>query len=58
MKEYLLRRLLMIIPTYLGITIVTFVIIQLAPGSPVSAKLGIGESLKDNVLNTKKEPYI
>ncbi|MCK4947989.1 MAG: ABC transporter permease [Candidatus Aureabacteria bacterium] len=53
MKEYLLRRLLMIIPTYLGITIVTFVIIQLAPGSPVSAKLGIGESLKDNVFNRK-----
>lgn len=39
----------MIIPTYLGITIVTFVIIQLAPGSPVAAKLGIGNSLKDNV---------
>ncbi|MBN2190024.1 MAG: ABC transporter permease [Candidatus Aureabacteria bacterium] len=51
MRDYILRRLLLIIPTYVGITLVTFIIIQLAPGSPVSQKLGIGESLKDNAVN-------
>jgi len=39
MRAYLIKRLLMIIPTFIGITIITFFIIQLAPGSPVSLKL-------------------
>src|SRR5687768_462401 len=39
MLQYLLRRLLMMIPTLFGITIVVFVIINLAPGSPVEQKL-------------------
>jgi len=36
---YLLRRLLVMIPTLLGITAVVFVIINLAPGSPIEQKL-------------------
>lgn len=40
MRTYLLRRLLLIVPTLLGITLVTFVIIRLAPGKP--AALGGG----------------
>lgn len=39
MFQYLLKRLLMVIPTLLGVTIVVFVIINLAPGSPVEQKL-------------------
>src|SRR5688500_6524882 len=39
MFQYLIRRLLMMIPTLFGITIVVFVIINLAPGSPVEQKL-------------------
>ncbi|MBN1641326.1 MAG: ABC transporter permease [Anaerolineae bacterium] len=35
MTRYLIRRLLQAIPTFLGITIITFVIIKLAPGDPV-----------------------
>jgi microcin C transport system permease protein len=35
MGRYLLRRLLLIIPTLLGIMIVNFLIVQLAPGGPV-----------------------
>lgn len=34
MQTYILRRLLLIVPTLLGITLVTFVIIRLAPGEP------------------------
>jgi peptide/nickel transport system permease protein len=40
MLTHLLKRLLAMIPTLLGITFVTFLIINLAPGDPVAAKLG------------------
>jgi len=36
---YILKRLLIMIPTLIGITIVTFVIINLAPGSPIEQKI-------------------
>ena len=40
MRSYFLRRLLLIIPTLLGISVVSFLIIQLAPGDPATLKLG------------------
>ncbi|HEY0839549.1 MAG TPA: ABC transporter permease, partial [Vulgatibacter sp.] len=40
MGTYLLRRLLVMIPTLLGITFVTFILVHLAPGDPVSAAMG------------------
>lgn len=39
MIRYLLKRLLMVIPTLFGITILSFVIINLAPGSPVEQQI-------------------
>ena len=39
MLKYILRRLLMMVPTILGITVLSFVVINLAPGSPVEQKL-------------------
>lgn len=39
MGQYLLRRLLLMIPTLLGITVVVFFIINLAPGSPIEQQL-------------------
>lgn len=39
MLVYLIRRLLIAIPTFLGITLVTFVIINAAPGGPIEQKL-------------------
>ena len=35
MLQYTLRRLLLIVPTLIGITIVTFAVVNLAPGDPV-----------------------
>jgi peptide/nickel transport system permease protein len=35
MTRYLIRRLLQAIPTFIGITMITFVVIKLAPGDPV-----------------------
>jgi peptide/nickel transport system permease protein len=40
MKTYLVRRLLMVIPTLLGIATVVFIIIRLAPGNPAEILLG------------------
>ncbi|HWP92145.1 MAG TPA: ABC transporter permease [Thermodesulfobacteriota bacterium] len=60
MRSYLLKRLLLLIPTLFGITVITFFVIQLAPGSPVERKLNIEEGVKaeaitkDIVEQTKK----
>jgi microcin C transport system permease protein len=35
MKAYLLRRLLLIVPTFLGITVMVFAVTRLVPGGPV-----------------------
>lgn len=39
MITYLIRRLLLLIPTFIGITLMTFILINLAPGSPVEQKI-------------------
>ncbi len=39
MLQYLLRRLFLVIPTFLGITIISFVVINLAPGGPIEQRL-------------------
>lgn len=39
MAKYILKRILWMIPTLFGITLVCFVIINLAPGSPIEQKL-------------------
>ncbi len=40
MQEYILKRLLAIIPVLLGLTIIVFLIISLIPGDPATAILG------------------
>ena len=40
MKTYLLKRLLLVVPTMLGISIITFAIIRLAPGDPAAMRIG------------------
>ena len=44
MAAYILRRLLLIIPTVFGIMVVSFLVIQFAPGGPVEQVLlaGVG----------------
>lgn len=39
MRTYLIRRFLLIIPTFIGISLITFLIVQMAPGSPIYLKL-------------------
>ena len=40
MGAYIIRRLLLIIPTLLGIMAVSFLVIQFAPGGPAEARAG------------------
>ncbi len=40
MLAYLLKRLLAMIPTLIGITLLTFLIVRMAPGDPVAAQMG------------------
>jgi peptide/nickel transport system permease protein len=40
MKEYILRRLLLLIPTVLGVTVIVFLMMRFIPGDPVSLLLG------------------
>ena len=51
MRAYIIRRLLLAIPTLLGITAVTFLIIQLAPGNPaaMASRFGAGGMADDAV---------
>ncbi|HCU23441.1 MAG TPA: diguanylate cyclase [Deltaproteobacteria bacterium] len=46
MTIYLVKRLLAIIPTLLGITLISFLIIRLAPGNPISLKIQAAEGIK------------
>jgi peptide/nickel transport system permease protein len=43
MRAYIVRRLLLMIPTFIGISVITFFIIQLSPGNPVMLKLRASE---------------
>jgi len=45
MTTYIVRRLLLIIPTLLGITIMVFAVSRVAPGDPVSLAMGPGGQL-------------
>lgn len=44
MGIYLLRRLAAMVPTLFGITVITFLIIQLAPGNPAEMKIRMARS--------------
>ncbi|HTP64121.1 MAG TPA: ABC transporter permease [Geobacteraceae bacterium] len=41
MVQYLLKRLIMMVPLFLGITLITFVVIHIAPGEPVEMQVAM-----------------
>ena len=63
MKQYILKRLLLIFPTLFGITLVTFVIIQLAPGNPAVLKVRMArqgvadEAASQTIVEQTKKLY-
>lgn len=61
MKAYLVRRFLLIIPTFFGISLVTFALLQLSPGNPaflrlqqIQGAMGTEQIPEDIIEQTKK----
>ncbi len=52
MWRYILQRLFLFIPTFFGVTLISFMIIHLAPGDPAEllAGGGLGAGLCDSAL--------
>src|SRR4029078_12646465 len=48
-----IRRVLLMIPTLLGISVISFLIIQLAPGDPATLKLGSEGTMRDSAVAEK-----
>jgi len=58
MRSYFFKRLLLTIPTLLGISIVSFVIIHLTPGDPALMKLGEDQpNLAPQIINETRALY-
>lgn len=53
MFRYLLKRVFLLIPTFIGISFVTFIMVKLAPGDPVSLKLAFSEGMKAELLSAE-----
>ncbi|RLA93913.1 MAG: diguanylate cyclase, partial [Deltaproteobacteria bacterium] len=45
MLAYILKRLLGMVPLFFGITIVSFLVIHLAPGSPISVQTDLNPKM-------------
>ena len=60
---YLIRRILLSIPTFIGITLVTFIIINSAPGGPIEQKLqkiregGKNANISQEILDSLAKQY-
>jgi peptide/nickel transport system permease protein len=59
MWRYAVRRILLAVPTFLGITLVTFLVIEMAPGDPALAKMGPASSagLSRDTYERLRESY-
>jgi peptide/nickel transport system permease protein len=55
MRGYFLKRLVLMIPTLLGISIVSFIIIHLAPGDPAELKAGQDDRLTGDIARQLEE---
>ena len=44
MGKFILKRLLMVIPVLLGATLIVFTVMEMSPGDPALAKLGVDAS--------------
>lgn len=57
MLSYLLKRLLMLAPLFLGITLITFVVIHLAPGEPVEMQTAMNPKISAQTRQKLREYY-
>jgi len=54
MKEYLLKRLLLTIPVLLGVSLLIFLVLHLAPGDPAAIMLG-AEATKESIAQLHRD---
>lgn len=57
MLNYLLKRLLLMIPLLIGITLITFAVIRLAPGEPVQAQTAMNPKITAETRQRLREYY-
>ncbi len=58
MLWYIIKRLIVIIPTFIGITIVIFLIVHLAPGDPIKGAIGeFSSKLSPEAFEAFKKTY-
>lgn len=57
MKIYLLKRILMLIPLMLGITLITFSVIHLAPGEPVEMQVAMNPKVSKDARERLRKFY-
>lgn len=57
MLAYLAKRLLMMIPLLLGITLITFTVIHLAPGEPVEMQIAMNPKVSKEARQRMREFY-
>ena len=57
MKNYWLKRLLGLVPLFLGITILSFAVIHLAPGEPSDAKGAFNPKMTAQAKDKLREIY-
>ncbi|HVM31591.1 MAG TPA: ABC transporter permease, partial [bacterium] len=57
MKKFLLRRLLLMVPMLLGISLISFVIMQLAPGDPASLSVAMNQKIDPSYIEKLRASY-
>ena len=57
MLAYLLKRIFMLIPLFIGITLITFVVIHLAPGEPVEMQTALNPKASAKSRERMREFY-
>ena len=57
MLSYIIRRLLLIIPTLIGISLITLLIMHLSPGDPASLRYGLNPEIAGSARAQFKELY-
>jgi peptide/nickel transport system permease protein len=57
MVQYLLKRLVMMIPLLLGITLITFVVIHIAPGEPVEMQIAMNPKVTAEARERLRKYY-
>lgn len=57
MLRYLLKRFAILIPTFIGITIVCFLVIHLAPGEPTSMQAELNPNITPEAIDQLKRHY-